>query len=187
MKTMLHILEAQLQAGHPLVLAAIVDTSGSTARGPGAVMLTGKDGILWGTVGGGIAEHRAAQTARSMPENGAPRLQWFRVNENDTDNPGEIQVFFTGLSPADPTLPPLMEEIHRCIAADTALWLVLDLQHGKPGLSDSSGTVRGLDTRIPDWRPTPGAQRYRTADTDLLALPLHSRNPSQEKWNWQEN
>ena len=56
----------------------------------------------------------------------------------------------------------------------TALWLVLDLQHGKPGLSDSSGTVRGLDTRIPDWRPTPGAQRYRTADTDLLALPLHS-------------
>ena len=174
MKTMLHILESQLQAGRPLVLSAIVDTSGPTSRGPGAVMLTGENGILWGTVGGGIAEHRAGLTARSLLETGRPQLHWFRVNENDRENPGEIQVFFTRLTPADPSLPPLIHEIRRRMALDEEIWLLLDLQRGTLGLSDAAGTLWGTDLKHGTRKPEQSAQRFRSADADLLFLPFHS-------------
>lgn len=164
MKTMLHILETRLQAGHTLVLSAIVDTSGPTSRGPGAVMLTGEDGILWGTVGGGIAEHRAGLTARSLLDGGSPQLQWFRVNENDTENPGEIQVFFTRLSPADPKLPLLLQELRQRMVLDEEIWLLLDLQSGTLGLSDSAGTLWGIEPVLPVRIPAQSAQRFRSAD-----------------------
>ena len=174
MKTMLHILETRLQAGHTLVLSAIVDTSGPTSRGPGAVMLTGEDGILWGTVGGGIAEHRVGLTARSLLDGGSPQLQWFRVNENDTENPGEIQVFFTRLSPADPKLPLLLQELRQRMVLDEEIWLLLDLQSGTLGLSDSAGTLWGIEPVLPVRIPAQSAQRFRSADADVLVLPFHS-------------
>ena len=174
MRSMLHTLEAQLQAGRSLVLSAIVDTSGPTSRGLGAVMLTGEDGILWGTVGGGIAEHRAGLTARSLLDGGSPQLQWFRVNENDTENPGEIQVFFTRFSPADPKLPLLIQEIRRRMALDEEIWLLQDLQSGTLGLSDSAGGLWGIDAVLPERKPAQSAQRFRSADADVLVLPFHT-------------
>lgn len=175
MKTMLHILETQLQAGRTLVLAAIVDTIGPTSRASGTFMLTGEEGILWGTVGGGIAEHRAVLTARSLLQTGGPQLCWFRVNENDTENPGKIQVFFTRLSPDDPQLPVLIQEARRRMTLDEAVWLLLDLQHGTLGLSDAAGSVWGDTAALPpDQKPGQAPMRLQTADTDLLLLPLHS-------------
>ena len=174
MRSMLDILESQLQTGRPLILSAIVDTSGSTSRGLGAVMLTGEDGILCGTVGGGIAEHRAVLTARSLLNGGNPQLQWFRVNENDTENPSAIQVFFTRFSPADSKLPLLLREIRQRLALDEEIWLLLDLHHGTPGLSDSAGTLWDLGTVLPGWKPAQTAKRFRSADADVLALPFHT-------------
>lgn len=48
------------------VLATVVARQGSAPRSPGAKMLVGRDGLLAGSVGGGILEHEAQQLAQKM-------------------------------------------------------------------------------------------------------------------------
>ena len=54
MQSMLRIMQQRLTAGEPLVLATITAATGSTPRGAGARMVVGREGLLCGTIGGGI-------------------------------------------------------------------------------------------------------------------------------------
>ena len=47
-----------VQDGRPVMLVSVVRATGSTPRAAGALMLAGQDGLLAGTVGGGLLEHR---------------------------------------------------------------------------------------------------------------------------------
>ncbi|UWG98083.1 XdhC family protein [Dehalobacter sp. DCM] len=62
------------------VLATIIQTYGSTPRMPGTKMLVGEDGLLAGTIGGGMAEKTVCQRA----------LQLLQMNES-TEITAEIQ------------------------------------------------------------------------------------------------
>ena len=44
----------RITKGETVALATIVETKGSTPREVGAKMLVGKDGLIVGTIGGGI-------------------------------------------------------------------------------------------------------------------------------------
>ena len=46
----------QLKEGHPMVMATVVRTSGSTPQKPGAKLLVREDGSAVGTLGGGCVE-----------------------------------------------------------------------------------------------------------------------------------
>lgn len=64
---------ASLQrAGQPFVMAVVVETSGSTPRGPGARMLIPASGETLGTVGGGVVEHAVIDQARGLLRLGGP-------------------------------------------------------------------------------------------------------------------
>lgn len=52
-----------LKAGKPLVLATIVSTRGSSPQVPGASALFSDEGLLFGTLGGGVLEARAQEKA----------------------------------------------------------------------------------------------------------------------------
>ena len=54
----------QLAQQHPLMLAAILSSEGSSPRGKGAAMLCGPDGLLCGSVGGGSLEERCIELSR---------------------------------------------------------------------------------------------------------------------------
>jgi xanthine dehydrogenase accessory factor len=60
------------RAGKPFVMAVVVETSGSTPRGPGARMLIPAAGETLGTVGGGVVEHAVVDQARDMLRLGKP-------------------------------------------------------------------------------------------------------------------
>ncbi len=64
---------AELDRGHPVVLATVIATGGSTPRHPGARMaICGNDRIL-GTIGGGRIEVEVIATAREVLADGTPR------------------------------------------------------------------------------------------------------------------
>lgn len=69
----------RLDREEAVVLAAVTQASGSTARGTDALLAMDARGAMVGTVGGGYAEHMAIEAARELFEqkneaSGAPRL-----------------------------------------------------------------------------------------------------------------
>lgn len=59
-----------LEEGEDLVLATIIDHSGSTPRSVGTKMVIRSDGAIIGTIGGGLLEFRAQKLAREVFKTG---------------------------------------------------------------------------------------------------------------------
>ncbi|MGG6294106.1 XdhC family protein [Leptolyngbya sp. AN02str] len=57
---------AQLLPQHPVVLATVVEVTGSVPREVGAKMLIGADGLLYGTIGGGAGEAKVLQQGQAL-------------------------------------------------------------------------------------------------------------------------
>lgn len=84
------ILQDHLDAGEDLVLAVIIDTSGSTPRGKGAAMLVGPSGRICGTVGGGPLEGAALKEAAAcLAEKQSRRIE-FNMDGDDAAQNGMI-------------------------------------------------------------------------------------------------
>lgn len=86
----------------PMVLVRIIDKKGSAPRGVGSKMLVGKDGILCGTIGGGVIEYKAVQKAQGLVGEDTCMMEHYQLN---TDSAaalgmwcgGEVDVFFESL------------------------------------------------------------------------------------------
>ena len=82
----------QAEGRDSAVLATIISKQGSSPRGAGTRMLAGRDGIIAGTIGGGLAEARAAARASEMlkeqnKNNGtAPVVMKIDMAGNDIEN-----------------------------------------------------------------------------------------------------
>jgi len=61
-----------LDDNESLVLATVVESSGSTPRTSGAKMAVRADGSILGTVGGGLVEARACRDGRALLDDGEP-------------------------------------------------------------------------------------------------------------------
>ncbi|GAB6178390.1 XdhC/CoxI family protein [Desulfobaculum senezii] len=66
MKKLVHSIRQQLESGHDLVLATIVDHDGSTPRSSGSKMAIHRDGCIDGSVGGGIVEALVQRAAADL-------------------------------------------------------------------------------------------------------------------------
>ena len=75
MKRLFTALLQELEDSRPAVLCSIVASHGSTPRGAGAKMLVLEGGTTVGTIGGGAAEHRAAQLAVGLLAQGRSRFE----------------------------------------------------------------------------------------------------------------
>jgi xanthine dehydrogenase accessory factor len=63
----------------PLILATVVKTNGSTPQKPGSSALFGKDGLIAGTVGGGIVEGKIQKMAADAILSGISGLYHFNL------------------------------------------------------------------------------------------------------------
>lgn len=99
-RPMMHLL--QCQSG---ILVTIIGKRGSAPRGTGSRMLVGKDGILGGTIGGGVVEYEAEKKAKALmgqwPE-GRIVMETYRVNADSAAAlgmwcGGEVDVMFERL------------------------------------------------------------------------------------------
>ena len=148
------LLQAALDAPAPVLLISIVRASGSTPRKTGALMLAGTDGLLAGTIGGGLLEHRCLERAAQHPD--APHRETFVLDNRQAGAFGMVcggtaEVLFTPLRDR-----ALLARALAAARADAPLRLCLPLDGGAPllapaeGLSDRPAvqTVRGRDALV---------------------------------------
>ena len=135
MRQMFKIMKEKLQAGENLVLVTVTAASGATPRGTGARMLVGKEGRIYGTIGGGAVEYRSEQIAKEVLESKSSIQRDFSLTKNDVQNlgmicGGAVEVFFHYIPAGDPSVIRLAEAAEEKFAAGEALWLLSDIGHG---------------------------------------------------------
>ena len=118
---------------HPVMLVSVVRATGSTPRTAGALMLASPNGLLEGTVGGGLLEHRCLEIAATGIAR--PYRQTFVLDDRKAGSLGMIcggtsEIVFTPLTDPVPLAAAL--DAVRCHAA---AWLCLPLDGGQPMLS----------------------------------------------------
>jgi xanthine dehydrogenase accessory factor len=87
---LLETLVAGRRSGQGLVLAAIVETDGSTPQIVGASAVFSSEGLVSGTVGGGLLEARVGEAAAKALADGEPRLISVRLDADPADMEGAI-------------------------------------------------------------------------------------------------
>jgi xanthine dehydrogenase accessory factor len=86
----LEALVAGRRSGQGLVLAAIVETDGSTPQVVGASAVFSSEGLVSGTVGGGLLEARVGEAAAKALADQKPRLITVRLDADPSDMEGAI-------------------------------------------------------------------------------------------------
>ncbi|MBO4289519.1 MAG: XdhC family protein [Lachnospiraceae bacterium] len=80
----------ELEKGHDLVIAVIVESEGSTPRGAGSLMLVGENGQIMGTIGGGAIEKRSELMAMEFLKAKTSGTHEFILNAKDQEKLGMV-------------------------------------------------------------------------------------------------
>ncbi len=179
---MKHVFEALAQAlaaGRGAVLCSIVESSGSTPRGPGAKMLVLDQGKTVGTVGGGAVEHAAIETALEIHHTHTAQLARFCLAPNEAADlgmicGGDVRILFQY---AEPSQLPLAEAALALLDEARDAWLVTVLAEGRAesGLYDREKGLRFLKT-VADLTPLLRRQPvFQDGEAALYAEPLCRR------------
>lgn len=123
-----------LGQGHKVASAVIVRQDGSAPRGPGARLLADESGLLFGTVGGGLAESRVLEWCREAMRDGHSRFHSVDMDGKlaagaDMICGGRVAVLVECLQPAD---VPLFQQIATTLDAGKGGLLCLRLHVDAP-------------------------------------------------------
>jgi len=100
----------RIEKGETIALVTIVETKGSTPREVGANMVVGKDGLIAGTIGGGITEARVIKEAKQAFKEGKGKLLDYHLTKEQAALDegaicgGEMKVFIDILQPKEEVL-----------------------------------------------------------------------------------
>ena len=156
----------RLRRGEAVVLCRIAAASGSTPRGPGAVMAVFGNGEFTGTIGGGAVEYHTLEQAREALAAGKSALQAFTLAPNDIRDigmvcGGNVTVLIQYLAPED---LPLAESLLEALTKGRPLWVVTSLLPDgtwsmtlretplAPGLTEEDGVRRWVEAVPPRHR-----------------------------------
>ncbi|PCK22055.1 XdhC family protein [Rhodococcus qingshengii] len=98
MREILDALTTWWESGESVSLATVVATSKSAPREPGAAMVVGPEGTVYGSVSGGCVEGAVYELAREVIEGGEPVLEHYGYSDTDAfavglTCGGELDVF----------------------------------------------------------------------------------------------
>lgn len=125
----------EIQAGRPTMLVSVARATGSTPRKEGAMLLAGTNGLLCGTIGGGLLEHHCLELAAAQPACG--HLEHFELDNRKAGSLGMVcggstEVLFTPLADPDPLRAAL-----AALQNDKAAWLCLPLDGSAPTVAQN--------------------------------------------------
>jgi xanthine dehydrogenase accessory factor len=150
----------RLGKGEDLVLAVIVKASGSTPRGAGAMMLIGREGRLWGTIGGAVPEHLAIEEGKKLLGEKHSALRDYILRPNEAADigakcGGELSVFLLFLNAAEPRLLPIIEAGIQGFSGAEPSWFIFSLHEGTPalGLAGKGGIIGWTGEQPGDLQP----------------------------------
>ena len=100
----------RIDKGEVIALVTIVETKGSTPREVGAKMMVGKDGLISGTIGGGITEAKIIEEAKQALREGKEKLLDYHLTKEEAALDkgaicgGDMKVFIDVLQPKEEVL-----------------------------------------------------------------------------------
>ena len=135
MKKLLKIMGEKLRSGEDLMLVTVVASSGATPRGAGARMLVGREGRIYGTIGGGAVEYRSEHIAAEQLAKRASLEHDFTLTKDDVQNlgmicGGDVKVFFHYIPAGDANAAAVSDEAAGRFERGESFWLVTDLKDG---------------------------------------------------------
>ena len=175
MKKLLKIMGEKLRAGENLVLVTVIASSGATPRGAGARMLVGREGRIYGTIGGGAVEYRSEHIAAEQLAKRASLEHDFTLTKDDVQNlgmicGGDVKVFFHYIPAGDANAIAVSDEAGARFERGDSFWLVSDLAHdGALSVADKASAPEWL---LPYLSGHP--QRVKDEEHDIFAEQLNS-------------
>jgi len=110
---MLEVLKEALKRidkGETIALVTVVDSEGSTPSGIGTKMLVNKDGLVAGTIGGGITEAKIIKEAKEAIKEGKERFLAYHLTKEESARGegaicgGDMKIFIDILQPREEIL-----------------------------------------------------------------------------------
>jgi xanthine dehydrogenase accessory factor len=135
------------------VLTAIIDSSGSSPRGPGALMLSSRNGRAWGSIGGALAEHRALEDAAAIiARQGGSSLITYELGATPSETGdavcgGEITVYSVYCDSADAGLKNFIEQGIESFGGERA-WLLMEIAENAARLSLTLARKNGIVAHV---------------------------------------
>ena len=100
----------RINKGETIALVTIVETKGSTPREVGAKIVVGKDGLIAGTIGGGITEAKVIEEVKQSLKEGKGKLITYHLTKEQAALDGgaicggDMKVFIDVLQPKEEVL-----------------------------------------------------------------------------------
>ncbi|QQE80594.1 XdhC family aldehyde oxidoreductase maturation factor [Alicyclobacillus sp. SO9] len=121
-----------LNAGEDVVMAAVVDKQGSAPRTAGAKMLVRRNGLLFGTIGGGLLEARVIHYAKEVFATRESTVREFYLTGEDAASTemicgGRVKVLVEYVSPADKVAVTLFRRLTELLNSGRDAWLITEL------------------------------------------------------------
>jgi len=148
-----HHLYQSLREGRELVIATIIDNSGSTPRGSGSKMAIYADGSLSGTIGGGAVEGDVIQRGLHLFDGGGAQIMTYDLNTKslvegmDLICGGQIRVLTEYVAANTDNL-----SIYQCLIDEMARSKPAFLVAGVRQVGDRLHVARSVYTSDDQWR-----------------------------------
>ena len=134
---LLQFFELHRSDGRPLVLATVVDTTGSTYSKAGAMMLIDAHGVFRGMLSGGCLEGDLAVRAQVVLESGSPQTVTYDLAADDelwglgVGCDGRMTIVLQLLSPTENYAP--FAVVAAALSGDEAAHVTIPVPGGDPG------------------------------------------------------
>lgn len=138
MNELIDALQSYMEESRQVVLLTIYGRTGSAPRGAGAHMVVGKEGRIFGTIGGGAVEYEAEQQALKALKEKCSCYAHYRLAQNDVQDlgmvcGGEVDVAFSYLDPQEPLTKEAISFCKMLDEQEDTAWLILDITKGIDG------------------------------------------------------
>lgn len=135
MRKLFEILDNELKAGRDVTMVSVTASSGSTPRGAGARMLVGKEGRIYGTIGGGNVEYTCQLRAQEVLETKHSTNESYMLRENQVQDlgmicGGDVAVYLQFISSEDERMRAVVEYALEQFEKGNDIWIVTDTTEG---------------------------------------------------------
>lgn len=132
MRELIEILRRELEEGRDTLMVNVISSSGSVPRGAGAKMLIGREGRIYGSIGGGALEYSAEKKAMELLEKKGFERKDFVLKENQPEDlgmvcGGNVDLCFSYFSVKDQRMKEMLERTQKLYEEDRKIWFIMDL------------------------------------------------------------
>lgn len=133
MRELLKAILHSLRDSSPVELVSVIESSGSTPRGAGAMMAVFEDGGSCGTIGGGNVEYEAQKLAARLLMTGENAAGSYRFVQGDAASlgmvcGGDVTVHFQYLAPGETNHLRVFQELWESTGRNADTWLLRRLE-----------------------------------------------------------